>query len=37
MVLYEGQRVVPAVLLASGFTFSQPTLEGALRSMLDHT
>jgi NAD dependent epimerase/dehydratase family enzyme len=29
--------VMPEVLLASGFTFSQPTLEGALRSMLDHT
>ena len=37
VVLYEGQRVMPEVLLASGFTFSQPTLEGALRSMLDHT
>jgi uncharacterized protein len=36
VVLYEGQRVMPEVLLASGFTFSQPTLEAALRSMLDH-
>src|SRR4051812_15413526 len=37
VVLYEGQRVMPEVLLASGFRFSQPSLEGALRSMLGHT
>jgi uncharacterized protein (TIGR01777 family) len=29
-----GQRVVPHALAASGFEFSEPTLEGALRSVL---
>jgi hypothetical protein len=34
-LLLEGQRVLPARLEASGFTFAHPTLEAALRSMLD--
>ncbi len=37
VLLYEGQRVLPRVLAASGYTFAHPTLEGALRSMLGHT
>jgi uncharacterized protein (TIGR01777 family) len=32
--LLGGQRVEPRRLLASGFRFSQPTLDGALRSVL---
>jgi uncharacterized protein (TIGR01777 family) len=34
-LLLEGQRVLPARLEASGFTFAHPTLEVALRSILD--
>ena len=34
-LLLEGQRVLPKALEASGFTFEHPTLEGALRSILD--
>ncbi len=34
-LLLTSQRVVPDVLTASGFTFSEPELEGALRSLLD--
>jgi NAD dependent epimerase/dehydratase family enzyme len=30
-MLLHGQRVVPRRLLESGFTFTHPTLEGALR------
>jgi uncharacterized protein (TIGR01777 family) len=37
VLLYEGQRVLPRVLEATGFTFAHPTLEGALRSLLGHT
>jgi uncharacterized protein len=33
-MLLGGQRVLPAALEASGFTFSHPTLEGALRHSL---
>ena len=33
-LLYSGQRVVPAVLQASGFEFSHPELEPALRAVL---
>jgi uncharacterized protein (TIGR01777 family) len=33
-LLLVSQRVMPARLEASGFTFSQPTLDGALRKML---
>jgi NAD dependent epimerase/dehydratase family enzyme len=33
-LLNDSQRVVPEVLTGSGFTFSHPTLEGALRSLL---
>ena len=33
-LLYTGQRVMPERLVASGFTFAQPELEGALRSLL---
>jgi pyruvate dehydrogenase E2 component (dihydrolipoamide acetyltransferase) len=29
------ERVVPAVLTAQGFPFEHPTLEGALRALLD--
>ncbi len=34
VLLFEGQRVVPRVLEASGYAFHHPDLEGALRSML---
>lgn len=33
-LLFDGQRVVPKVLLDDGFGFSSPDLEGALRSLL---
>lgn len=33
-MMLGGQRVLPAALEASGFTFSQPELEGALRDLL---
>jgi hypothetical protein len=32
-LLLEGARVAPARLLASGFTFTHPNLEGALRNI----
>ena len=32
--ILSGQRVAPHVLASSGFQFAEPTLEGALRSML---
>ena len=31
VMLLQGQRVLPRRLLASGFTFRHPTLDGALR------
>lgn len=34
-LLYTGQRVVPRVLEQSGYRFEHPTLEGALRSLLN--
>jgi len=34
-LLFEGQRVVPAILEASGYEFRYPELEGALRAALD--
>jgi len=34
-VLFNGQRVVPSVLQESGFSFAHPTLEPALRALLD--
>ena len=34
-MLLTGQRVVPAVALASGFKFAFPDLEPALRDLLD--
>jgi uncharacterized protein (TIGR01777 family) len=34
-LLFEGQRVVPAILQASGYEFRYPELEGALRAALD--
>ncbi len=34
-LLYTGQRVVPAALLADGFAFTHPTLEAALQALLD--
>ena len=37
VLLYEGQRVLPRVLEATGFTFAHPTLEEALRSLLGRT
>jgi uncharacterized protein len=36
VLLYEGQRVLPRVLEASGFNFAHPTLAEALRSLLHH-
>ena len=36
-LLLGGQRVMPAKLEASGFEFSHPTLEVALRAVLDRT
>lgn len=33
-LLFDGQRVVPKVLLDGGFAFATPDLEGALRSLL---
>jgi uncharacterized protein len=35
ILLYEGQRVLPRVLEGSGYTFAHPTLEEALRTILD--
>jgi NAD dependent epimerase/dehydratase family enzyme len=35
VLLFEGQRVLPRVLEASGYQFRHPELEGALRSLLD--
>ena len=32
-LLVEGQRVVPRRLLADGFVFRHPDVEGALRSL----
>ena len=34
-LLYESQRVLPAKLTASGYHFRHPTLEAALRAVLD--
>ena len=34
-LLFAGQRVTPAVLEGSGYDFRHPTLEGALRAVLD--
>jgi uncharacterized protein (TIGR01777 family) len=34
-LLFTSQRVAPAVLGAQGYPFAHPTLEGALRSLLD--
>jgi uncharacterized protein len=34
-LLFTGQRVVPRRLLGSGYTFTHPTLEQALRALLD--
>jgi uncharacterized protein (TIGR01777 family) len=34
VLLYEGQRVLPRVLEASGFSFSHPTVEEALLALL---
>ena len=34
-LLFTGQRVAPAALLASGYEFRHPTLEDALRAVLD--
>jgi uncharacterized protein (TIGR01777 family) len=33
-LLFESKRVLPAALLAAGFRFTQPELEGALRDLL---
>jgi hypothetical protein len=33
-LLFTGQRVVPKALLASGYRFVHPTLDGALRAVL---
>ena len=33
-LLFTGQRVLPTKLAGSGFAFSHPTLEGALRALL---
>ena len=34
-LLFTGQRVLPKVLLGSGYEFRHPTLESALRAVLD--
>lgn len=34
-LLFTSQRVLPAVLEAQGYPFAHPTLEGALRALLD--
>ena len=34
-LLFTGQRVTPNALLADGFTFTHPTLEAALRALLN--
>lgn len=34
-LLFTGQRVVPNALLGDGFTFNHPTLESALRALLN--
>ncbi len=34
-LLFTGQRVIPAALSASGFEFAHPTLEIALRALLN--
>ena len=34
-LLLEGKRVLPRVLEGDGYTFTHPTLETALRSVLD--
>jgi uncharacterized protein len=34
-MLLEGSRVLPKALLSSGFTFTHPDLDGALRALLD--
>jgi len=34
-LLFTGQRVIPATLSASGFEFAHPTLEIALRALLN--
>jgi NAD dependent epimerase/dehydratase family enzyme len=36
-LLFTGQRVQPAVLLASGYRFRFPALDGALRHLLGKT
>ena len=36
-LLLEGQRVLPTRLLADGYEFAHPTLEGALRAALGKT
>lgn len=33
-LLFTGQRATPSALLADGYTFAHPTLEGALRALL---
>ena len=33
-LLFEGQRVLPKVLLADGFTFRHPTIDAALGAVL---
>ena len=34
-LLFTSQRVAPGVLTEHGFTFAHPTVEGALRAVLD--
>jgi NAD dependent epimerase/dehydratase family enzyme len=34
-LLFTGQRVVPNALIADGFTFAHPTLDVALRALLN--
>ena len=36
VLLYEGQRVLPRALEASGFRFTHPELEEGLRALLGH-